>query len=142
MSSRAASRPTTGSHRRGAGSLRRCRRYRLAQPGQAIVDRLAGPLDEAIGVAAQHGAGRDVQGGHRPPRAGGDPDHQARRDISQLRGLARARDNPGEMPGQADVHLVKRRSHGVQDRGHRVGLEMLYLAVQLAEDLGGIAGSA
>lgn len=53
-------------HRRhdlDALALRIAGRNRLAQPRQALVDRLAAPLDQPVGVQAEHGAGRPAHGG-------------------------------------------------------------------------------
>src|SRR5437763_16815253 len=45
-----------GAHDRGAHILGRLRGHRLAEPVQAVIDRLVGALDEPVGVEAEHGS--------------------------------------------------------------------------------------
>src|SRR3954451_21328263 len=74
-----------GSYHRGTGRPRELCRYRPAQPGQAVIDQLAGPLDQAISVKTQQSAGRDRHGTHRALHVRGNPDHQASPDAGQFR---------------------------------------------------------
>ena len=66
-------------------------------------------------------------------------DHQAPRDVGQDSWLSRSRDDWRNVAGRCDVHPVQRRvDHRVQHGRHGPRLEVLHLAVQLAEYLGGV----
>jgi len=49
-----------GGHHRGAGGIGRLRCHRLAQLVQAVADRLAAALDQAVGVKTQQRARADL----------------------------------------------------------------------------------
>src|SRR5690348_16191031 len=72
-----------GARHRDAGRFRGFSRHGLAEPVYPFVDHLAWALDQAIGVEAQQGPRRDLNGGHRALCPGGHADQRAQLDLSQ-----------------------------------------------------------